>query len=48
MTATEIERRRAMRDRNTHAIIDLLDRRTDLHGVWKLADHVVESVAWTA
>ena len=44
----ELERRRALRDRRTHDLVELLERRRELSGVNTWADHVLESVAWTA
>ena len=44
----ELERRRALRDRRTHDLVELLGRRRELAGVNPWADHVIESVAWTA
>lgn len=44
----ELERRRALRNRRTHDLVELMDRRRELAGVNLWADHVIESVAWTA
>lgn len=44
----ELERRRALRDRHTHDLVDLVARRRELTGVNPWADHVIENVAWTA
>ena len=44
----ELERRRAFRDRRTHDLIELMERRRELAGVNPWADHLIESVAWTA
>ncbi|WP_165807075.1 hypothetical protein [Nocardioides currus] len=44
----ELERRRAFRDRRTHDLMELMARRQELIGVNPWADHVKESVAWTA
>lgn len=44
----ELERRRALRDRRTHDLVELLERRRELSGLNPWADHVIESVAWTA
>lgn len=44
----ELERRRLLRDRRTHDLVELLERRRELSGVTTWADHVLESVAWTA
>jgi hypothetical protein len=41
-------RRRALRDRRTSDVIELLTRRRELVGLNPWADHVIESVAWTA
>lgn len=44
----ELERRRALRDRRTHDLVELLARRRELAGINPWADQVIESVAWTA
>ena len=44
----ELERRRALRDRRTHDLVELVARRRELIGVNPWADQVIESVAWTA
>lgn len=44
----ELERRRALRDRRTHELVELMERRRELAGINPWADHVIESVAWTA
>lgn len=44
----ELERRRRQRDRNAQALVELMGRRSELHGVHPLADQVTEAVAWTA
>jgi hypothetical protein len=43
-----LERRRQLRDRRTHDVVDLISRRSELVGINPWADHVIESVAWTA
>lgn len=43
-----LERRRRQRDRNAQALVELMGRRGELHGVYPFADHVTEAVAWTA
>jgi DNA-binding helix-hairpin-helix protein with protein kinase domain len=45
---TELERRRQLRDRRTHDVVELISRRSELVGINPWADHVIESVAWTA
>lgn len=40
--------RRQLRDRRTHAVVELLTRREELAGLNPWADHVIESIAWTA
>jgi hypothetical protein len=45
---TELERRRQLRDRRTHDVVELISRREELIGINPWADHVIESVAWTA
>lgn len=45
---SELHRRRALRDRRTHNLVELMARRRELTGVNPWADHVIESVAWTA
>ncbi|WP_310526029.1 hypothetical protein [Nocardioides sp.] len=44
----ELARRRALRDRRTHELVELMARRRELTGINQWADHVIESVAWTA
>ena len=44
----ELERRRALRDRRTHDLVELVARRRELIGINPWADQVIESVAWTA
>lgn len=39
-------RRRQLRDRNVHDVVVLLERRTDLKGIYPMADHVAENFAW--
>ena len=41
-------RRRELRDRRTHAVVELISRRGELEGVNPWADLVREGVAWTA
>ena len=40
--------RRQLRDRRTQDVVGLLARRRELAGLYPWADHVRESVAWTA
>ena len=44
----ELERRRALRDRRTHDLVELVERRRELSGINPWADHIIEGVAWTA
>lgn len=44
----ELERRRALRDRRTHDLVELMARRSELAGINPWADTVIEGVAWTA
>lgn len=44
----ELARRRALRDRRTHDLVELMARRRELAGINPWADQVIESVAWTA
>lgn len=44
----ELERRRALRDRRTHDLVELIARRRELAGVNPWADQLIEGVAWTA
>ena len=42
----EMVRRRQLHDRNVRDVVDLLERRTDLRGIYPMADHVAENFAW--
>jgi hypothetical protein len=42
------ERRREASTRHRRKVQDLLDRRTDLHGVSKLADLIFDGTRWAA
>ncbi|WP_156887232.1 MULTISPECIES: hypothetical protein [Nocardioides] len=44
----ELDRRRALRDRRTHDLVELIARRRELAGVNPWADQLIEGVAWTA
>jgi hypothetical protein len=44
----DLARRRALRDRRTHDLVELMARRRELSGINPWADQVIESVAWTA
>jgi hypothetical protein len=44
----ELERRRALRDRHAHDLLELVARRRELIGINRWADQVIEGVAWTA
>ena len=42
----EMERRRQLADRNVSAVVDLLQRRQELRGIYPAADLVAENVGW--
>ncbi len=42
----EMVRRRQLYDRNVRDVVGLLERRTDLKGIYPMADHVAENFAW--
>ena len=42
----EVERRRQLADRNVGAVVDLLQRREDLKGIYPAADLFAENVGW--
>lgn len=42
----EMVRRRQLHDRNVYDVVGLLERRTDLKGIYPMADHVAENFAW--
>lgn len=42
----EMVRRRELRDRNVHDVVGLLERRTDLRGIYPMADLVADNFAW--
>ncbi|MGN0063421.1 MAG: hypothetical protein ACI379_04210 [Nocardioides sp.] len=44
---TEQSRRERLRDRNVRGLVELLSRRGELRGVHPMADHVVDTFAWT-
>lgn len=44
----ELDRRRALRDRRTHDLVELMARRGELIGINPWADTLIEGVAWTA
>jgi hypothetical protein len=44
--ANEMERRRQLADRNVNAVVDLLQRRQELRGIYPAADLVAENVGW--
>lgn len=44
---TEQSRRERLRDRNVRSLVELLARRGELRGVHPMADHVVDTFAWT-
>ena len=41
---TAMERRRELRDRNVHDVVELLKRREELKGVYPMADLVVDNL----
>lgn len=44
--AIEIERRRELADRNVSNVVNLLERRQDLRGIYPMADLVADNVGW--
>ena len=44
--AIEIERRRQLADRNVGKVVELLERRQDLRGIYPMADLVADNVGW--
>ena len=36
----------ARRDRNVRRVVELLERREELRGVYPMADHLAESLSW--
>jgi hypothetical protein len=44
--ALEMERRRQLADRNVGAVVNLLQRRQELRGIYPAADLVAENVGW--
>ena len=44
--ALEMERRRELADRNVAHVVNLLDRRNELRGVYPAADLVADNVGW--
>lgn len=43
-----VARRAALRDRQVHGVVKLMEQRTDLRGVHRFADFVDDAVRWTA
>lgn len=43
---TEMGRRRKLHDRNVAGVVELLERRSELRGVYPMADHVAENLTW--
>ena len=41
-----IERRRELADRNVSAVVQLLERRQELRGVYPMADLLADNVGW--
>ena len=44
--AMEMERRRQLADRNVGQVVELLERRQDLRGIYPMADLVADNVGW--
>ena len=44
--AIEMERRRQLADRNVGDVVNLLQRRQELRGIYPAADLVAENVGW--
>ena len=44
--AIEMERRRQLADRNVGQVVELLERRQDLRGIYPMADLVADNVGW--
>lgn len=42
----EMERRRHLADRNVGDVVNLLERRADLRGIYPMADLVADNVGW--
>ena len=42
----EMGRRRRLHDQNVREVVELLERRTELRGVYPMADHVAENLSW--
>jgi hypothetical protein len=42
----EMERRRQLADRRVGAVVDLLQRRQELRGIYPAADLVADNVGW--
>lgn len=43
---TQVARRRRLHDRNVHDLVELLQRREELRGVYPMADLVVDNLGW--
>ena len=46
LVETEMERRRYLADRNVGDVVELLQRRQELRGVYPAADLVADNVGW--
>ncbi len=44
--ASAIERRRALADRNVGNVVQLLERRQELRGIYPMADLLADNVGW--
>jgi hypothetical protein len=42
----EMGRRRQLHDRNVHDVVNLLERRQELRGIYPMADLVADNVGW--
>ncbi|MDR7251607.1 hypothetical protein J2X46_000579 [Nocardioides sp. BE266] len=42
----EMSRRRQLHDRNVHDVVELLERRQELRGIYPMADLVADNVGW--
>ena len=42
----EVGRMRQLHNRNVHDVVGLLERRTDLRGIYPMADLVADNVGW--
>lgn len=42
----EMERRRELSNRNVHDVVSLLERRSELRGIYPAADLVADNLGW--